>query len=170
MEETITTRTSTGRLPLKNNLSTQDKQGIDLAYAQAQKSYNEKGIPIGSCLINNSTGEVLGVGHNERIQKQSAILHGEMSCLENAGRLPAKIYQNCTLYSSLSPCHMCSGAILLYGIKRVVIGENENFMGPEKLVRDNGVDIINVHDDRCKLIMREYIKNNEQGWNEDIGE
>lgn len=112
----------------------------------------------------------MGKGHNERIQKGSAILHGEMSALEDAGRLPGKAYKDCTIYTTLSPCNMCTGAILLYGIKRVVMGENVNFQGAEDLLRANGVEVINLDDNDCKEIMSKFIKERPTDWNEDIGE
>ncbi|EMG45712.1 Cytosine deaminase [Candida maltosa Xu316] len=145
-----------------------DKRGLQIALDQAKK-YSEGGIPIGSCII-TPTGEVLGQGHNMRIQKRSAILHGEMSALEDAGRLPGKAYKDCTIYTTLSPCNMCTGAILLYGIKRVVMGENVNFYGGEKLLEQNGVEVINLDDDECKELMAKFIKERPEDWNEDIGE
>ncbi|KAG4407971.1 Cytosine deaminase [Candida tropicalis] len=150
-------------------MSFDDKKGLQIALEQAQKGYSEGGIPIGSCII-SSDGKVLGKGHNERIQKGSAILHGEMSALEDAGRLPGKAYKDCTIYTTLSPCNMCTGAILLYGIKRVVMGENVNFQGAEDLLRANGVEVINLDDNDCKEIMSKFIKERPTDWNEDIGE
>ncbi|RCK58097.1 Cytosine deaminase [Candida viswanathii] len=146
-----------------------DKKGLLIALEQAKQSYSQGGIPIGSCII-SPDGKVLGRGHNERIQKGSAILHGEMSALEDAGRLPGKTYKNCTIYTTLSPCNMCTGAILLYGIKRVVMGENVNFQGAEALLKANGVEVINMDDEGCKEIMSKFIKERSTDWNEDIGE
>lgn len=115
-------------------------------------------------------GTILGRGHNMRIQKNSATLHGEISTLENAGRLPGGVYKNCTMYTTLSPCHMCSGACLMYGVKRVVLGENENFVGAEKLLESMGVEVVNMNDEKCKELMSRFIRERPQDWNEDIGE
>ena len=114
--------------------------------------------------------KVLGQGHNQRVQRKSPILHGEMDCLENAGRLSANVYSRATIYTTLSPCSMCSGAILLYGISRVVIGENVNFVGSEALLRENGVELVIVDDADCKQIMSDFIRSHPTVWNEDIGE
>ena len=114
--------------------------------------------------------KVLGQGHNQRVQRKSPILHGEMDCLENAGRLSANVYSRATIYTTLSPCSMCSGAILLYGISRVVIGENVNFVGSEALLRENGVELVLVDDADCKQIMSDFIRSHPTVWNEDIGE
>ena len=141
--------------------------GIDIALAEAHRGLEEGGIPIGSALILDD--EVLGRGHNRRIQKGSAILHGEMDALENAGRLPASVYRRTAIYTTLSPCDMCTGAILLYGIPRVVIGENETFLGGEDLLRERGVDVEVVDDERCIELMRSFIAENPELWNEDIG-
>ncbi|RLV96552.1 Cytosine deaminase [Spathaspora sp. JA1] len=146
-----------------------DKKGLQIALEEAKKGYAEGGIPIGAALI-SSDGTVVGQGHNLRIQKGSAILHGETSALENAGRLPAKVYRDCTMYTTLSPCHMCTGAVLLYGIKRVVLGENENFVGAEELLKSKGVEVVNMNDDECKAIMKKFIDERPEDWNEDIGE
>ena len=115
-------------------------------------------------------GKIVGRGHNQRVQKGSAVLHAEMDCLENAGRLSAATYRNATLYSTLSPCDMCSGAILLYGIPRVVVGENETFQGPESYLRERGVEVEVVNDADCIRMMRDFIRQNPELWNEDIGE
>ena len=115
-------------------------------------------------------GTILGRGHNMRIQKNSATLHGEISTLENAGRLPGGVYKNCTMYTTLSPCHMCSGACLVYGVKRVVLGENENFVGAEKLLESMGIEVVNMNDEKCKELMSRFIRERPQDWNEDIGE
>lgn len=129
----------------------------------------EGGIPIGGALIHKD-GTILGRGHNMRIQKNSATLHGEISTLENAGRLPGRLYKDCTMYTTLSPCHMCSGACLMYGIGRVVLGENVNFMGAEDLLRSKGVEVVNVEDAECKKLMSDFIRDRPEDWNEDIGE
>lgn len=141
---------------------------LEAAIAEAKKGLGEGGIPIGSVIVHN--GEILGRGHNKRIQQGSVVLHGEMDALENAGRQPASVYRNCTLYTTLSPCPMCTGAILLYGIPKVVIGENKNFIGAEDLLRSNGVEVIVVNDQTCIDMMAGFIHNQPQLWNEDIGE
>ena len=138
------------------------------AIAEARAGLAEGGIPIGSVLVHR--GAVIGRGHNRRIQRGSAILHGEMDALENAGRLPASVYRESTLYTTLSPCAMCSGAILLYGIQRVVIGENTTFLGEEALLRSRGVELAVLQDEACIGMMRDFIANNATLWNEDIGE
>lgn len=137
------------------------------AINEAQKGLSEGGIPIGSVLVGE--GKIIGRGHNRRVQKKSAILHAEMDALENAGRLPASVYKKCTLYTTLSPCAMCSGAIILYKIPRVVIGENKTFMGEEELLRARGVEVNVLQDEACVLFMRNFIKNNAKLWGEDIG-
>ena len=140
---------------------------MDAAIEEARKGLEEGGIPIGSVLV---VGErIIGRGHNKRIQQGSPILHAEMDCLENAGRLTAEEYQRSTIYSTLSPCDMCSGAILLYKIPKVIIGENSTFKGPEDHVTSRGVEIINYENDDCKRLMREFISKNPELWNEDIG-
>ena len=137
------------------------------AIEQARKSLSEGGIPIGSVLVHE--GEIIGRGHNCRVQTGSAIDHGEMNCLRNAGRLPAKIYQNSTIYSTLSPCPMCSGAIVLYKIPRVVVGENKTFLGAEDYMRSQGVRVDVVQDAACIQLMQKFITENPSLWNEDIG-
>jgi creatinine deaminase len=137
------------------------------AIAQARKSMAEGGIPIGSALAYQ--GKVIGSGHNCRVQTGSPIDHGEMNCLRNAGRLPAAVYRESTLYTTLSPCPMCTGAILLYRIPRVVIGENRNFMGAEDYLRQQGVLVEVVQDAECLEMMADFIARNPQLWNEDIG-
>ena len=137
------------------------------ALAEARAGFAEGGIPIGSVLVHQ--GRVIGRGHNRRVQKGSAILHGEMDCLENAGRLSAAIYSASTLYTTLSPCPMCTGAILLYKIARVVIGENRTFMGSEDALRQAGVNLEVVQDPECIELMREFIAQSPVLWNEDIG-
>ena len=137
------------------------------AIAEARQGLSEGGIPIGSVLVLD--GRIVGRGHNRRVQNGSAILHAEMDCLENAGRLRADTYRRATLYSTLSPCDMCSGAALLYGIPRIVIGENRTFQGPESYVRSRGVELVIVDDPTCVALMREFIAARPELWNEDIG-
>ncbi|MDD5088252.1 MAG: nucleoside deaminase [bacterium] len=141
---------------------------LHAALAEAKLGLAGGGIPIGSVIVHD--GKIIGRGHNRRVQKGSAILHGEMDALENAGRLPAKIYRECTLYTTLSPCAMCSGAILLYGIPRVVIGENRSFMGEEELLRSRGVSVTVLDDPDCIRLMSDFIRSHPELWNEDIGE
>ena len=138
------------------------------AIDEARKGLAEGGIPIGSVLVID--GEIVGRGHNQREQKQSAILHAEMDCLENAGRLKAADYRRATLYSTLSPCDMCSGTALLYEIPRIVIGENRNFQGPEEYVASRGVELEIVDDPECVEMMARFIDENRALWDEDIGE
>ncbi|OBA21254.1 cytosine deaminase [Metschnikowia bicuspidata var. bicuspidata NRRL YB-4993] len=145
-----------------------DKLGMQIALEEARKSLAEGGIPIGGALIHED-GRVLGRGHNMRIQKNSATLHGEISTLENAGRLPGALYKDCTMYTTLSPCHMCSGACIMYGVKRVVLGENVNFVGAEELVKSKGIEVVNLDDPECKKIMSDFIKARPEDWFEDIG-
>ncbi|NJD91101.1 MAG: nucleoside deaminase [Geobacter sp.] len=137
------------------------------AIEEARQGRAEGGIPIGSVLVHNGT--ILGRGHNRRVQQGSAILHAEMDALENAGRQPAAIYRECVLYTTLSPCPMCSGAILLYGIPRVIIGENSSFMGEEELLRSRGVRVEVLQDETCAAMMRSFMEEMPQLWNEDIG-
>lgn len=137
------------------------------AIAEAERGLAEGGIPIGSVLVHRD--KIIGRGHNRRVQRGSAILHGEMDALENAGRLPASTYTQCVLYTTLSPCAMCSGAILLYRIPRIVVGENITFMGEEKLLRSRGVIIDVLQDNRCIDLMKQFIQQNPALWNEDIG-
>jgi cytosine deaminase len=138
------------------------------AIEEAERGLAEGGIPIGSVLVHR--GRVLGRGHNRRVQKGSAILHGEMDALENAGRQPARVYRECTIYTTLSPCAMCSGAILLYGIPRVVVGENQTFLGEEDLLRGRGVAVEVLRDPRCQALMAQFIRAQPSLWAEDIGE
>jgi cytosine deaminase len=135
---------------------------------EAEQGVREGGIPIGSVLVHR--GEVLGRGHNRRVQQGSVVLHGEMDALERAGRQPASVYRECTLYTTLSPCAMCSGAILLYGIPRVIIGENRTFLGEEELLRSRGVDVQVLQDPACIALMERFIAQHPELWNEDIGE
>ena len=137
------------------------------AIAEAETGLAEGGIPIGSVLVHE--GKIIGRGHNRRVQKGSAILHGEMDALENSGRQPAAVYANSVIYTTLSPCAMCSGAILLYKIPRVVIGENQTLMGEEELMKSRGVAIEVLQDARCIELMRRFIAEHPQLWNEDIG-
>ena len=137
------------------------------AIEEAERGLAEGGIPIGSVLVHR--GKIVGRGHNRRVQRGSAILHGEMDALENAGRLPAAVYARSVLYTTLSPCPMCSGAILLYKIPRVVVGENLTFMGEEELLRSRGVAVEVLQDPRCVELMRRFIADHPALWNEDIG-
>lgn len=137
------------------------------AIAEARQGMAEGGIPIGAVLVKD--GVIVGRGHNRRVQKNSAILHAEMDCLENAGRLTASDYKRCVMYSTLSPCEMCTGAILLYKIPVVVIGENATFRGPEDHSRACGVELINLDLNECKELMQEFIRRSPALWNEDIG-
>jgi creatinine deaminase len=141
---------------------------MQAAIAEAQLGLAEGGIPIGSVLVHQ--GRIIGRGHNQRVQQGSAIRHGEMDALENAGRLPAQTYREAVLYTTLSPCAMCSGAILLYGIGRVVVGENQTFMGEEDWLRGRGVRVEVAQDETCVTLMRNFIASQPQLWNEDIGE
>ncbi|WP_432412107.1 nucleoside deaminase [Rasiella sp. SM2506] len=137
------------------------------AVKEAELGIAEGGIPIGSVLVHH--GKIIGRGHNRRVQNGSVILHGEMDALENAGRQPAAVYQECVLYTTLSPCPMCSGTILLYGIPKVIIGENRTFLGEETLLKERGVDVIVLDDTRCKELMDKFIAQSPTLWNEDIG-
>ncbi|HSF38570.1 MAG TPA: nucleoside deaminase [Thermoanaerobaculia bacterium] len=142
-------------------------QHMRAAIEEARKGLEEGGIPIGSVLVHG--GVVLGQGHNRRVQQGSVVLHGEMDALERAGRQPASVYRECTLYTTLSPCAMCSGAILLYGIPRVVIGENRTFLGEEELLRGRGVEVQVLDDAECAELMARFIREHPGLWNEDIG-
>ncbi|OZG70765.1 tRNA-specific adenosine deaminase [Hahella sp. CCB-MM4] len=141
---------------------------MQAAIEEARKGLEEGGIPIGSVIVHD--GKIIGRGHNRRVQQGSVVLHGEMDAFENAGRLPAKVYQECTLYTTLSPCPMCSGAILLYGIPRVIVGENKTFMGEEELLRSRGVEVSVLQNEECIGLMNELIEKAPELWNEDIGE
>lgn len=141
---------------------------MQAAIAEAQAGLAEGGIPIGSVLVHRGT--IIGRGHNRRVQQDSAIRHGEMDALENAGRQSAQVYRESVLYTTLSPCAMCSGAILLYGIPKVVIGENVTFMGEEDLLRSRGVAVELLQNSTCIALMREFIAQHPALWNEDIGE
>jgi len=140
---------------------------LQAAIEEARKGLAAGGIPIGSVLALD--GKIIGRGHNQRVQRGSVIHHAEMNCLENAGRQTASVYQRCVLYSTLSPCPMCSGAILLYKIPRVVVGENVTFQGPEAYVRSQGVKVEILNDPACIGLMRDFIAANPELWNEDIG-
>ena len=141
---------------------------LDAAIEEARRGLAEGGIPIGSVIVHR--GSIIGRGHNRRVQKGSPTLHGEIDALENAGRQPAHVYRESVLYTTLSPCAMCSGAILLYGIPRVVVGENQTFMGEEDLLRWRGVDVQVLQDPACMQLMQDFIARRPELWNEDIGE
>jgi cytosine deaminase len=149
-------------------LSGADRRWLDVALAEARAGLDEGGVPIGAALV--ADGNLLAGGHNRRVQRDSAIHHGETNALENAGRQPARVYRRSTMYTTLSPCDMCAGAILLYGIPRVVIGENATFMGAEAHLRSRGVEVVVADDEECKTLMRQFIAANPALWNEDIGE
>ncbi|AQZ10489.1 FCY1 (YPR062W) [Zygosaccharomyces parabailii] len=169
-------------VPRRNNLqqtlqtkmdyaSRWDGLGMDIAYEEAVRGYEENGVPIGGCLIDYRDGRVLGRGHNMRFQKGSATLHGEISVLENCGRLSATTYRHATLYTTLSPCDMCTGAIVMYGIPRCVVGEHDNFKSPgEEYMTSRGHQVAVVNDERCKTLMAKFIRERPGDWAEDIGE
>jgi cytosine/creatinine deaminase len=140
---------------------------LKAAISEAQTGLREGGIPIGSVIVHN--GKIIGRGHNKRIQKGSVVLHAEMDALENAGRQRSSVYKDCVLYTTLSPCPMCTGAILLYGIPKVIIGENKTYLGAEDLLIEKGVEVIVVNDSECIRMMDNFIRSNPQLWNEDIG-
>lgn len=142
-------------------------QFLKAAFDEAQKGLQEGGIPIGSVIVHD--GRIIGRGHNRRVQQGSTVLHGEMDAFENAGRQPARVYRDCTLYTTLSPCPMCSGAILLYGISNIVVGENKSFLGEEELLRSRGVSVDVVQDEACIEMMESFITECPELWNEDIG-
>lgn len=144
-----------------------DKKFMKEAYAEALRGYEEGGIPIGSVLVKD--GMIVGRGHNKRVQTGSDILHAEMDCIQNASKMTSADYKKCTIYSTLSPCDMCTGTILLYKIPRVVIGENLNFKGPEDYSKSRGVELINLNDNDCVEIMSKFIKEKPELWGEDIG-
>ena len=141
---------------------------LQAAIEEAQRGRDEGGIPIGSVLVHR--GKIIGRGHNRRVQNGSAILHGEMDALENAGRQPASVYRESIIYTTLSPCAMCSGAILLYGIPRVIAGENKTFLGEEDHLRSRGVEVEVLQDETCIALMTRFIEEQPRLWNEDIGE
>lgn len=138
------------------------------AINQAKIGLQEGGIPIGSVLVHH--GQIIGKGHNKRVQQKSVVLHGEMDALENAGRQPATVYKESILYTTLSPCPMCTGAILLYGIPKVIIGENQTFLGSEKLLKENGVEVVVENNTECIEMMNDFIALKPALWNEDIGQ
>jgi len=140
---------------------------MKVAVEEARRGFEEGGVPIGSVVVHR--GKIIGRGHNRRVQKGSVVLHAEMDALENAGRQPASVYRECTIYTTLSPCAMCSGAILLYGIPRVVIGENQTFLGEEALLRSRGVVIDVLQDESCIALMTDFVRSHPELWNEDIG-
>lgn len=150
------------------NTRDRDLEFLGFAIAEARVGRAEGGVPIGGALVVD--GEVVAVGHNRRVQSNSAIRHGETDALENAGRLPASVYRRATMYTTLSPCDMCSGAILLYGIPRVVMGENRTFVGGEDYLRSRGVEVVNLDSAECVELMNEFIAEHPEIWNEDIGE
>jgi len=152
--------TSTTMVPMENRF-------LEAAIEEARQGMSEGGIPIGSVIVHD--GKIIGRGHNRRVQRGSAILHGEMDALEDAGRQSASVYRESVLYTTLSPCSMCSGAILLYGIPRVIIGENQTFMGEEELLRSRGVAVEVIQSEECIRLMQEFIRLNPTLWNEDIG-
>ena len=141
---------------------------MEAAIEEARKGLEEGGIPIGSVIVHNC--KIIGRGHNKRVQKGSTVLHGEMDALENSGRQPASVYRQCILYTTLSPCSMCSGAILLYNIPKIIIGENKTFLGEEELLKSRGVKIEVLQNPECIDLMAEFIFSNPDIWNEDIGE
>lgn len=149
-------------------MTTETQHFMAAAIEEARLSLAEGGIPIGSVLVHQ--GKIIGRGHNRRMQQGSVIRHGEMDALENAGRLPASVYRECTLYTTLSPCPMCSGAIRLYGIPTVVIGENQTFVGDEAVLRRDGVSLVILRDEDCVELMRQFIVQHPEEWAEDIGE
>ena len=145
-----------------------DQEFLAVAIEQARIGRDEGGVPIGAALVVD--GRVIGAGHNRRVQQGSAIRHGETDALEEAGRQPASVYRRATMYTTLSPCDMCTGAILLYDIPRVVIGENRTFLGGEDLLQSRGVEVVNLDSAECKALMDEFITAHPEIWNEDIGE
>ena len=145
-----------------------DREFLAVAVEQAGIGRAEGGVPIGGALVVD--GKVVGVGRNRRVQMNSAIRHGETDALENAGRLPASVYRRATMYTTLSPCDMCTGAILLYGIRRVVMGENRTFVGGEDLLRIRGVEVVNLDSDECYELLQGFVLEHPEIWNEDIGE
>lgn len=147
-------------------MNNEDHRYMKEAIKEAQKSLNQNGIPIGAVLVEN--GNIIGRGHNRLLQNGSTILHAEMDCIENAGRLKGVDYKKCTLYTTLSPCEMCSGAVLLYKISRVVMGENETLKGPEEYLIENGVELINMDLEECKYIIGDFIRKNPDLWDEEI--
>lgn len=156
------------RLIRDQMLTPQDQAFLERARAEARQGRDEGGIPIGAVLV--ADGQILAAGHNRRVQLGSPIRHGETDALERAGRLPASVYRGCTMFTTLSPCDMCSGAILLYGIPRVVVGENRTFLGAEEHLRSRGVEVVVADDLACVAMMEEFIAAHPDLWGEDIGE
>jgi cytosine deaminase len=154
---------------MQDEAADRDRIGLERAIEQARIGRDEGGVPIGAALIADD-GTVLGVGHNRRVQDGSAIRHGETDALENAGRLPASVYRSSTRYTTLSPCDMCTGAILLYGVPRVVMGENRTFVGGEDYLRQRGVEVVNLDSAECVALMDAFIAAHPEIWFEDIGE
>ncbi len=148
-------------------MSPENDQFMQAAIAEARQGLAEGGIPIGSVLVHQ--GKIIGRGHNRRVQQGSAVLHGEMDALENAGRQAAAVYRDSVIFTTLSPCSMCSGAILLYGIPKVIVGENQTFMGEEDLLRQRGVTVEVLQSEECIQLMRDFIAARPELWNEDIG-
>ncbi|KAF3934576.1 hypothetical protein ABW20_dc0100426 [Dactylellina cionopaga] len=146
-----------------------DRKFMKVAFEEARKGYEEGGIPIGAVLV-SADGKILGQGHNLRVQKSSPTLHAEISALESASRLPASAYKGATMYTTLSPCSMCTGAILLYKIPRVVMGENKTFVGGEDWLQTKGIEVVNLDDEGCYELMQKFIKERPEDWEEDIGE
>ncbi|GAA5965399.1 hypothetical protein JCM21900_004783 [Sporobolomyces salmonicolor] len=161
--------TTAVKTPPTDKPSEFDLDNIKHAIFQGELGLSEKGVPIGAALVRND-GVVIGVGRNRRVQQGSATRHGETDCLELVGRLPASVYKDCTMYTTLSPCTMCTGAMILYGIKRCVMGENDTFVGGEGILRDHGVEVVNLNLDSCKQLMNKFIELYPETWNEDIGE
>ncbi|KAL5385413.1 hypothetical protein DPSP01_004870 [Paraphaeosphaeria sporulosa] len=143
--------------------------GFKAAFDEAHKGSEEGGVPIGAALV-SAEGKLLGSGHNMRMQKGSATLHAEISALENAGRLPASVYHGATMYTTLSPCDMCTGACVMYKVKRVVIGENKNFLGGEEYLKSKGIEVVVLHNKELQTLMKKFIKEHPEEWYEDIGE
>ncbi|KAJ9633466.1 uncharacterized protein PV06_06740 [Exophiala oligosperma] len=143
--------------------------GFIAAVEEARQGFNEGGVPIGACLVSKD-GKILGRGHNMRVQKGSATLHGEISALENSGRLPASAYAGATMYTTLSPCDMCTGACIMYKVARVVIGENRSFVGGEEYLKQRGVEVVVLENQECMGLMKKFMEEKPQVWNEDIGE
>ncbi|THV87504.1 cytosine deaminase [Aureobasidium pullulans] len=143
--------------------------GFQAALEEARKGAAEGGVPIGACLV-GADGKILGRGHNLRMQNGSPTTHAEIGALENAGRLPATAYQGATMYTTLSPCDMCTGACILYKVKRVVLGENKTFVGGEDYLKQRGIEVVNVNSAECEDLMKKFINEHPEEWNEDIGE
>ncbi|GAB7341462.1 hypothetical protein MBLNU457_7700t1 [Dothideomycetes sp. NU457] len=143
--------------------------GFQAALEEAKNGASEGGVPIGACLV-SADGKILGRGHNMRVQKSSPTIHAEIAALEDAGRLPASAYKGATMYTTLSPCDMCTGACILYKVKRVVLGENNTFIGGEDYLKQRGIEVVNVKSAECEALMKDFIKRHPEDWYEDIGE